>query len=144
MRVYTLTELTRKIDENRRIIIQGVELRARLLKVLLIGLAPSALVAAFTAPVLGLYALFVFAAGEAAAYWLLEHRARRGLRLRTYQALIDRTRSQVGSFACCGVAFDPLEVSWEGVVASSVPLRRPDVDEAGEAWEPALTGTRRR
>lgn len=125
MKVYTLTRLTRRIDEQRRVVIQGFEIRARVLKVVLIGAIPAAVVAGIAAAIVGIYSLFVFVAVDAAFYALLEVRTRRGLQLVYYKSILDRTRSKVGSFAVSGVVIDPLETTWGYVVASSRPATRP-------------------
>lgn len=129
MKVYTLTRLTRKIDEQRRVVIQGFEVRARLVKVALIGAVPAGLLAAMSATVLGVYAIVVFAAVEAAVYILLEARIRSGLRLRAYQDLLDRSRSKVGMFQVAGETVDPLGGDWGYVSASSRPRKRHEPDD---------------
>lgn len=144
MKIYTLTRLTRKIDEQRRIVIQGVEVRSRVVKILAVGLAPAGVVAAISSIVLGVYALFVFVAVEGAVYFLLEHRARSGLKLRTYQTIVDRSRSKVGTFSCCGKVFDPDGGGWERVVASALPVRHdPDAEMELLAGEPRPVEARR-
>ena len=50
----------------------------------------------------GEYALVMIPVVEAAVFWLIETRARSGLRLRTYQTILDSQRAQIGTFFCCG------------------------------------------
>jgi len=141
VKVYTLTRLTRKIDEQRRVVIQGFEVRARLVKVVLIGAVPAALLAAISATVLGIYAILVFVLVEVAVYILIEARIRSGLRLRAYQDLLDRSRSKVGTFQVAGETVDPLGGDWGYVTASSRPRQR----RAGEILDDEiadLTGGR--
>lgn len=132
MKVYTLTRLTRKIDEQRRVVIQGFEVRARLLKVVLLGAVPAAVLAAISATVLGIYAVMVFALAEIAVYVLIEARIRSGLRLRAYQDLLDRSRSKVGTFQVAGETVDPLGGDWGYVTASSRPRKGGVVDIADD------------
>lgn len=148
MKVYTLTRLTRRIDEQRRVVIQGFEVRARLLKVLLVGLVPSVVIALAALTVIGTYSVLVFAAAEAGFYLLVERRARNGLRLRTYQTIVDRSRSRIGTFACCGLVVDPSGGEWGSLLSSSVPVPLDHAALAARleaAWDtPPGRGGRRR
>jgi len=132
VKVYTLTRLTRKIDEQRQVVIQGFEVRARLVKVVILGAVPAAVLAAISAAFLGIYAVLVFALVELAVYALIEKRIRSGLRLRAYQDLLDRSRSKVGTFQVAGETVDPLGGDWGYVTASSRPRkasRDDDIDD---------------
>jgi hypothetical protein len=70
----------------------------------------------------GEYALALIPAVEIAVFWLIEARARSGLRLRTYQTILDSQRAQIGTFFCCWRVIDPLAGRLGVIVASSIPV----------------------
>lgn len=132
MKVYVLTELTRKASSQRRVVIQGLDLPARGLIIALLAILPGIAVSAIFFSLLGSYAFLSVPVVEVAVFWLVEGRTRGGLHLRQYQALLDKRKSNEGKFTCCGVVIDPLRGKWGTVVSSLQPnpllLGRPDGD----------------
>ena len=126
MRVFVLTELTRNASSQRRVVIQGLDLPARGLLIALAALLPGILLSALFFAVLGQYAFFMIPISEVAMFWLVESRTRSGLHLRQYQSLLDRSKSNVGIFMCCGVPVEPLAGRWGTIVSSSQPNPRAD------------------
>lgn len=119
MKVYSLTNLTRTSSSQRRVVIHGLDLPARGLVIALIGLLPGLLVSAIAYKIFGTYGFIMLPATEGGLFWLVESRTRGGLHLRQYQSLVDRRRSNVGKFTCCGVVVDPLSGKWGTLVSSS-------------------------
>lgn len=146
MRVYVLTPLTRRAVEQRRAVIQGFDVPWRTIKVLLIGFVPAVAAAALAWLAVGEYAVGVFLAVEAAVYWVAETRTRSGLRLRRYQALIDRQRARLGVFTVCGRPINPgLDPRVFTVVSSSAPVAPRDLSSAvTETMDSTRRPTRRR
>jgi hypothetical protein len=134
MEVFSLTRLTRGATANRRVVISGFDLPLRGFMIFLAAL-PGALGVAALLWVLfaGEYALVIIPVVEAAVFWLIETRARSGLRLRTYQAILDSQRAQIGTFFCCWRVIDPLSGRPGVIVASSIPVvpaEQPNLIEA--------------
>ncbi|MHB1974094.1 MAG: hypothetical protein ACYCR4_07365 [Acidimicrobiales bacterium] len=125
MHVYDLTGLTRGAGEQRRVIIQSLDVPFQSLVLAVVGFVASLpLVFAFF-PLFGYFALLGFGVVEVATFWLFRWRSRSGLRLKNYQAILDSRRSQIDQFIVCGQPFDFSRGLAVTVVASSVPLYRP-------------------
>lgn len=123
--LHTLTALTgRDAGANRTVIIQGFEARRRTVVVAAIGALPALLVTVVLWGVIGSYAALALPAVEALTFWLLEVRSRTGLQRRTYEALLDRKRSDAGQFTLCGLVIDPDLHELGTVMASTVPVQR--------------------
>lgn len=106
--LYTLTALTgRDADANRTVIVFGIEARQRPMVVALAAAVPGLVMTLVLWPVLGEFAALVLPTIVLAALVLVEARVRTGLRHRTYQALLDRGRSDAGKFFLCGREIDP-------------------------------------
>jgi hypothetical protein len=119
--IYPLTGLTRTASEQRRVIIQGFDLRWRTF-VIIAGSSPAAvMVTAIAWTVVGQAAIFCMVIVPAVVYALVERRTRSGLQLRTYQHLVDRRRTGVGQFYICGQPFDPSALRWGRIAFSNVP-----------------------
>ena len=78
---------------------------------------------------------------ELGVFWLFRWRSRSGLRLKNYQAILDRRRSHVGRFLVCGQPYDFTRGLALTVVSSSMPSPRrrhvPDVDVAADLFSRA-------
>ncbi|GAB3176140.1 hypothetical protein GCM10027059_50540 [Myceligenerans halotolerans] len=110
--LYTLTSLTgRDADANRSVVVFGLEARQRPLVVALVAALPGLVAMLVLLPVLGEFAVLMLPLVVVAALVLVEMRVRTGLRHRTYQALLDRGRSDAGKFFLCGRRIDPDQ--WE-------------------------------
>jgi hypothetical protein len=123
MRVFSLTRLTKGASANRRVVISGWDVPLRGFLVFLAALPVGlALTAIFWVLFAGEYALAVIPVVEIAVFWLVETRGRSGLRLRTYQTILDSQRAQIGTFFCCWRVIDPLAGRLGVIVASSIPV----------------------
>ena len=134
IKVFSLTRLTKGATANRRVVISGFDLPLRGFMIFLATL-PGALAVTALLWVLfaGEYALVTIPVVEAAVFWLIETRARSGLRLRTYQTILDSQRAQIGTFFCCWRVIDPLSGRLGVIVASSIPVvpaKQPNLLEA--------------
>lgn len=121
MRVFTLTNLTRNASSQRRIVVQGLDLPARGVAIALAALLPGLILSAPFFYIFGSYGFLMIPITEVAVFWLVESRTRGGLHLRQYQSLVDRKKSNVGVFMCCGVPVEPLAGKWGIIVSSSIP-----------------------
>ena len=133
-RVFDLSPLTRRAASQRRVIVSGWDVPLRGFMIFLAAL-PGALAVTALLWVLfaGEYALVMIPLVEAAVFWLIETRARSGLRLRTYQTILDSQRVQIGTFFCCWRVIDPLSGRLGVIVASSMPIvpaEQPNLIEA--------------
>ena len=136
--VYVLTPLTRDAGKSRRVIVQGIDLPWRTVVITGSALIASILPMAFIWLFIGQAALLVIPTTIGAAFYLIERRTRSGLRLRTYQAALDKRRAVVNLFLCCGVPVDPSQNSVRLLKSSSAPaVRLDDIDSI----DIALTGS---
>lgn len=136
--VYVLTPLTRDAGKSRRVIVQGIDLPWRTVVITGSALIASLLPMAFMWLFIGQTALLVIPATIGAAFYLIERRTRSGLRLRTYQAALDKRRAVIDLFLCCGVPVDPSQNSVRRLKSSSAPaVRLDDIDSI----DIALTGS---
>ena len=136
--VYILTPLTRDAGKSRRVIVQGIDLPWRTVIISGSALIASLLPMAFVWLFIGKAALLVIPITIAAAFYLIERRTRSGLRLRTYQAALDKRRAVINLFLCCGVPVDPSQNSVRLLKSSSAPAVR--IDDL-DAIDIALTGS---
>lgn len=120
-RVYSLTPLTRSVNLQRRIVIQGFDLPLRSVVISSVAVVPGALLAVILWPLLGTNALFAVPVVIGAAFWLVESRTRSGLQLRQYQRFMDMRRDVSGQFLLCGEIISPRGHQFGRVVASSMP-----------------------
>lgn len=107
--LYLLTPMTgRESSHGRTMVFATVEMKMRHFWIGVFAAAPGALLLLITWPLLGSLGVFWIVLTEAAAFFLIEKRSRDGLRLRTFQSLLDKSRSDVNVFQLCG---QPVEVS---------------------------------
>lgn len=124
--LFDLTTLTRDAEQQRRVVIQRVDVEVRRVKVLL-GAAPLAIiVGGVTYPLLNLYALLPMAGIELAAVWLFIERSRKGMRLTNFQTLRARRAAQTGMFFIGGRQIYPLDRTIVVLHRSSMPARHVD------------------
>lgn len=126
--VYNLTPLTgRKRNVDRRIVIQGFDVRRRSLIVFGIALAlslpPSGVLALVFGPV-----AFVIVPPVVilAAFVLIEGRSRRGLQLALYRSLLDKRRANIQDVFIC---WRPVPRSSEFVTITAASMPREDPDD---------------
>lgn len=120
--LYTLTALTgRDADANRTVVVLGIDARQRPLIVASLAAVPGLVMTLVLWPAIGEFAIFVLPMVVAAALVLVEVRVRTGLRHRTYQALLDRGRSDAGKFFLCGREIDPDQREFSVLQCASVP-----------------------
>lgn len=101
--VYSLTRLTgRGRNDNRRIVVLTVETGRRTFIVLCLSAVASAPVTGLVAMFVGVYALVVPPIVIGLGLWLWDSRSRKGLKLRNYQAIIDRRRAVNGVLYAAG------------------------------------------
>ncbi|GAB2733284.1 hypothetical protein [Nocardioides pakistanensis] len=122
--LYTLTPLTgREASANRTVVIGTVEFNWRVWMIL-VWTAPVALLATVTAwPLIGQYAIIMLPLVEGAALWLIHRRTSTGLRLRTYQAINDKRRSNLNQFFLCGHKIDLSEDGFRVLMRNTAPVQ---------------------
>jgi hypothetical protein len=127
--VYDLTNLTRGASEQRRVVIQSFDVPLQSFVLVICGAIAALPFVAVLFPLFGFFALFSVAMVEVAVFWLFRWRSRSGLRLKNYQAILDRRRSHVGQILVCGYPYDFTSGLAITVVSSSLPRARP-IDDA--------------
>jgi hypothetical protein len=137
--LFDLTPLTRDAEQQRRVVIQRVDVEVRRVKVMLWAAPFSLLIGGMTYPLLKVYALLPMVAVELAAIWLFIERSRKGMRLTNFQTQRARRRAQTGMFFVGGRQIHPLDQQIVVLHRSSMPARHVDpVDPA-----PPVQGRRR-
>lgn len=125
--LYLLTPMTgRTSGADRTTVIGTVEMKWRTFWIVVIAMVPAGILTAMFFPLLESWALLWIPMVEGAAFLLIERRSKEGLRLRTYQVMFDKKRSNVNTFYLCG---QPVDVSGEtfGTVRQiTVPVFRDD------------------
>lgn len=107
--LYLLTPMTgRTAGSDRTMIIMTVEMKWRSFWIALAAFIPGLILTVIFTPMLGAWALLWLAGIEAAAFYLIERRSKDGLRLRTYQSMFDKKRSNLNVFYLCG---SPIEIT---------------------------------
>lgn len=129
--VCDLTPMTgQKASSERRVPIPGIgtDVPFRYMVVFLGALLPSAFVAIIVGLALSSFlgGLLTIPVVEGFAFFLFERRTRDGLRLRTYQALMDERKQKTAVLTLCGVEVDPFGATPLLVQTSSVTLPRDD------------------
>jgi len=122
--VYVLTDITRKANQNRRVVIQGFDVRWRTVVILGATAVPAIVLGIIgwsLAQQFGLILPPLFIGG---AFYLIEHRTRTGLQLPMYRTILDRRRSSIGKFFMCGREIDPAAMPAVTLMASTVPVHR--------------------
>lgn len=128
MNVYSLTNLTRNANQQRRVVIQGFDLPVRGLTIAGLAFIPAIPVTAIAWAVVGQYALVCVPIIEILAFWLIESRTRSGMRLRRYQRFLDIRRSVSGTFMICNRPIHPLQHVFGYVISSAergLPAEQP-------------------
>lgn len=127
---YLLTSMTGKeAGTDRTTVIGTVEMKMRTFWIGVIALVPGAILAGIFFPLLNAWSLLFIAAVEGAAFWLIEKRAKDGLKLRTYQAMFDKKRSDVGTFYLCGTPIDVSGTQFELIRTSTAPAPERTVED---------------
>lgn len=130
--MYSLTAMTgREASANRTVVIGTVEFNWRVWMILLFT-APVALVATvFAWAFVGQVAIAVFPLVEIAAVFLIHRRQSSGLRLRTYQAVLDQKRglwdkaAAVDTFLLCMKKIEVGESDYRYLMSNTAPYVPP-------------------
>jgi hypothetical protein len=119
--VYTLTKFVRQAGASRRVVIASFDVPLR--GAIITGCAVFASILPMTIAwaLVGQLALLIPPLFIAAVFYLVEARTRSGLRLRNYQAMVDKKRAAIGEFICYGKPVDPTPSGWGLIMASSMP-----------------------
>lgn len=134
--LYLLTPMTgRTSGADRTTVIGTVEMKWRTFWIAVLAMVPAGILTALFFPMLQSWALLWIPLIEGGAFLLIERRSNEGLKLRTYQALFDKKRSNVNTFYLCN---QPVDVSGEtfGTIRQiTVPVYR-DEDDARRPKQP--------
>ena len=127
--ICSMTDMTgKKAAETRPVPIPqvGIDVPLRSLIVFLCGLVPAFLMAVFTYLIVGMFSVSILVIGivEAIVFWFFERRVKTGLRLRTYQAILDERRQVGGVLTLCGIPIDPYGEPPMLIQRSAVLLKR--------------------
>lgn len=120
--LHTLTALTgRNANQHRSVIVQGFDMNRRNAVISAILALPTVLVTVVAWTLVAQFAVLVGAAAFGAGWWMIGTTSRHGLQRRTFEALLDKRRSDTGKFFLCGRVIDP-DLHELGVLAmSTVP-----------------------
>lgn len=129
--LYLLTPMTgRTSGAGRTTVIGTVEMKWRTFWIIVFSMAPAGILTAVFFPLLQSWSFLWIPIVIGAAFFLFDRRSKDGLRLRTYQAMFDKRRSNVNTFFLCG---QPIEVAGEefGTIRQlTVPVHSDGVNPA--------------
>lgn len=100
--LFDLTPLTRDVAEKRRVVVQGWDVDRRVFILFLVGLAPAAIMAGITFPLIGEYAFLVFFCTYIPIFWLVLGRSSKGMELANWRSLLTKKQSNKGHFILRG------------------------------------------
>lgn len=127
--LYLLTDMTgRASGSERTMIVATLEMKMRTFWIALAAAVPGLILTALFYPMVGLFAMAWLALTEAAAFFLIERRTADGLRLRTYQTLLDKKRSNQGTFYLCGQPIDVGGSEFGTIQQITAPVHREEQD----------------
>lgn len=136
--MFMLTPMTGKeAAESRTVIISGFEVGFKTFVICCLAAFPGLILAIIFYPFLGSGALLMFPLAIGGCLYLFQSRSREGLKLRTWQTMVDKKKASVNQFFMCGVVIDLDDDGEFTVAANTVPaagtvLRaRPDAPTYG-------------
>lgn len=127
--LYLLTDMTgRASGSERTMIVATLEMKMRTFWIGLAAAVPGLILTALFYPLVGIWALTWLVLTEAAAFFLIEKRTADGLRLRTYQTLLDKKRSNKDTFYLCGQPVDVGSTEFGKIQQITAPVHREKQD----------------
>lgn len=145
--MFMLTPMTGKAAaESRTVIISGFEIGFKTFVLCCIGALPGLALAIVTYPLLGSGSILMIPVGILAILYLFQSRSRDGLKLRTWQTMVDKRKAAINQFFICGEAVDLDADGAFVVVANTVdaagtfrPKRQVDTRRSGAAFATSMT-----
>ncbi|MFS0884969.1 hypothetical protein [Aeromicrobium sp. 179-A 4D2 NHS] len=120
--MFSLTDLTgRNRDANRTTVIGTVEMKWRVWIILLIAFPFAILAALFAMPFVGITGLLLIPVVEGGAVFLIHRRTKSGLKLRTYEHLLDKQKAVINQYFLGGQPIDMNPAQYSVVYTSSAP-----------------------
>lgn len=104
-------------------VVATFEMKMRHFWIGIFAAVPGFLLLLITMPLMGSLSIIWLIIVEAAVFFLIERRSRSGLKLRTFQALIDRSRSDVGVFQLCGRPVEVSDSAFGSITEMTVPVK---------------------
>lgn len=136
--LYLLTPMTgRESGAERTTVIGTVEMRLRTFWIGLFALGPGAILTMIFYPMLDVWALLWLIIIEVAAFWLFEKRQSDGLKLRTWQGLFDKKKSNLNTFFLCGQPISVSDSKFGQIRMTAAPVTPPAADDIFEFEAPA-------
>lgn len=127
--LYLLTDMTgRASGSERTMIVATLEMKMRTFWIALAAAVPGLILTALFYPMIGIWAMAWLALSEGAAFFLIEKRTADGLRLRTYQTLLDKKRSNKDAFYLCGQPVDVGSTEFGTIQQITAPVHREKQD----------------
>lgn len=134
--LYLLTGMTgRTSGSERTMIVATVEMKFRSFWIALIALVPGGILAASFYPLIDSWALLWIALTEGAAFFLIERRSADGLRLRTYQGMLDKKRSSLNVFYLCGQPIEVEGTPYGTIQQITAPVHREKTDSIAAIFD---------
>lgn len=119
--LYDLTPLTRKVNEKRRVVVQGWDIDRRYFIIFLAGVPVVALLIAATFRFMGSYSMLMVPLVYVPMYWALATRSPHGLEMMQWRTVYEKRRSNNGHLMLRGKRLDPDRHAPRVLVSASVP-----------------------
>jgi hypothetical protein len=134
--LYLLTGMTgRSSGSERTMIIATVEMKFRSFWIALIALVPGGILTAMFYPLIDIWAVLWIAIVEGAAFFLIERRTADGLRLRTYEAMFDKKKSNLNNFYLCGQPIQVEGTPYGTIQQITAPVTRDKTDSIAAIFD---------
>jgi hypothetical protein len=134
--LYLLTGMTgRNSGSERTMIVATVEMKFRSFWIALIALVPGGILTAMFYPLIDIWAVLWIVVVEGAAFYLIERRSADGLRLRTYEAMLDKKNSNLNNFYLCGQKIQVEGTPYGTIQQITAPVNRVKNDSVAAIFE---------
>ncbi|HEX9087855.1 MAG TPA: hypothetical protein VF867_10045 [Arthrobacter sp.] len=125
--LYSLTPMTGRTSGSERTTVIGtVEMKWRTFWVSTLSLVPGGILSAMFYPFVNVWAFLWLPILMGGAFYLIERRSTDGLKLRTYEGLLDKKKSSVNQFFLCGQPIEVGAAEFGTIRQITVPVRPVD------------------
>jgi hypothetical protein len=125
----------RTSGSERTMIVATVEMKFRSFWIALIALVPGGILMAMFFPLINTWSVLWVVAVEIAAFFLIERRTAEGLRLRTYQAIVDKKKSNLNVFYLCGQPIEVEGTQYGTIQQITAPVYREKTDSIAAIFD---------
>jgi uncharacterized membrane protein len=120
--VFTLTHLTRDLNESRRVTISGFEIQQKTFIICIAGFLPGVFVTLLAFPFFGINSILCIPLVIGIFFFFINYRVQSGLRLPLWDHIRTKKKSNVGTWVVAGQPVEPIFCRYYVISRSSVPV----------------------